>query len=179
MQPVPDTEFRIERVPASTPEHTEISRIWLHGQRTDVSIEGTYLEACLRVGNRYLIFMTTDCLYESPVFIHLLDHTLQPLDGIWMGWIGCYAHFRNLTLEASDTVRFDFYDDTPWHLQIRAQPEWRLPGTDPIGSRRIRHGRCYRYLVLQHQSSHGGIPNTRARYRKLRRYWRNMRNPTY
>jgi len=55
------------------------------------------------------------------------------------------------------------------------QPEWRLPGTDPIGSRRIRHGRYYRYLVIQHQPSRGLIPNTRARYHKLRQYWHKMR----
>ncbi len=176
MQPVTDTEFRIERVPESAPEQTETSRIWLHGQRTDIIIDGAWLEACLRVGNRYLAFLTHDCPFEESLSIHLLDQTLKPLDGIGMGLMYTTGHFRNLTPETPDRLHFDFYDDNPWYLQIREQPEWRLPGTDPIGSRRIQHGRCHRYLDIQHQSSRGLIPNTRARYHKLRQYWHKIRN---
>lgn len=97
------------------------------GRTSKEPLEGTVLEACVQYGNQYLLFLTDDIPFEDSLRIHLLDKNLNRIDTVTLGAPYTTGHFRNLTLEDSGGITFEFFGDCVWEVSVSPQKRLRLP----------------------------------------------------
>lgn len=84
-------------------------------------------EAAVSCDGHVLLFLSDDIPSEDALRIHLLDAQLRLLDSAWLGWIYATGTFRLLELVQPRTVRFRFFGDTDWSLQVLETAALRVP----------------------------------------------------
>lgn len=110
------------------------SRILIKGEATDKVVTGAILEAAIRWGDYYLLFMTDDIPYEEMLSIHLLDRTLNLLDSVTIGTMYSTGSLSSLELVEPNVVGFRFIGNTDWRIELLAKPVFGLPFlSDPKG----------------------------------------------
>lgn len=89
--------------------------------------------------------MTDDILFEEMLSVHLLDGTLNLLDSVTIGAMYSTGIFSSLELIEPNIVRFRFFDDTDWRIELLTKPVFGLPFlSDPRGvSRKLGFTRYF------------------------------------
>ena len=114
-------EFKVQ--PASSDQ----SRILLGDTQTGKSIDGCYLELCVKAENKYLVFMTDDTPNEDMLHIHLLNESLDVIDSATIGSMYSTGSFRDYHIQEPNTLIFHFIGGTQWKVKILERKEFLLP----------------------------------------------------
>lgn len=113
------------------------SEIVIHGTSTGRLIAGAVLEAAVRWGEYTLAFVTDDIPNEETLRIYLFDSALNLIDSATLGSIYSTGNFGKLELLQPDRLRFWFFGDTTWVLELLKRDEFALPlVADPKGVKR-------------------------------------------
>jgi hypothetical protein len=115
------------------------SEIWFSGRPTGKRVPGAVLEAAVRVGGDYLLFMTDDVPFEEFLRIILVDENLNVKDSARIGSMYSTGAFSDLEMLEPHSVRFQFIGGTPWTVRVLDRPQFRVPlfGDAPGVSRPI------------------------------------------
>jgi len=68
-----------------TKSNSEMSQIFLIGEKTNSVIYGRVLELCVKTDDQFLVFLTDDIPNEDRLHIHLLNHKLEVIDAASIG----------------------------------------------------------------------------------------------
>ena len=121
------------------------SELMVNRQPTGKIIDGAMLEAAVRWHEFLLVFVTDNITYEEALRIYLFDDNFNVVDSGQLGWIYTTGVFSLLALEPPNIVRFLFFGDTTWTLELFDQEVFAIPFfTDPRGvSRPFRFHRRF------------------------------------
>ena len=129
--------LRTERRDGGKPDEIPVSELILRGNASAVTISGAVLEAAVEWEGCFVVFMTDDVPYEEGLSIHLLAPDLALLDSAEIAAMYSTGVFRDLELIEPKHLRFRFFADERWELELLAEPEFRWPFfSDPTGARR-------------------------------------------
>lgn len=117
----------VAQASGSGPDETPRSQLTIEGRVAPQVLPGVVLEDAFRCGGRTLVFMTDDVAHEEALHIHLLDAELGLLDSAHLSWPYATGTFVFVGLAAPSTVRFRFFGDTEWTVNVLGAPESRLP----------------------------------------------------
>lgn len=110
------------------------SEVWFSNQPTGKRAPGALLEAALRVGDDYLLFMTDDVPFEDFLSVVLLDDEFNVKDSARIGGVYSTGTFSSLELQEPHSVRFRFIGDRTWTVRVLDRPQLSVPFlTDPAG----------------------------------------------
>lgn len=99
-------------------------------------VPGAVLEGQFESPAGDLLFLTHDIPFEEQLEILLLGADGRQCDRVSL--YGAYAtgSYRSGAVVDDRTLRFHFFGDAPWQVQILPQPRLRLPFSDPPGVHR-------------------------------------------
>ncbi len=103
------------------------SCIFLSGTQTHKNIEGAYLELCVKIDERFIVFMTDDIPSEDMLHIHLLDKNLNVIDSATIGGMYSTGSFENYNLQEPNKITFNFIGGNEWVVELLKNKEFRLP----------------------------------------------------
>lgn len=120
------------------------SEILVGGAPTGAMVDGAWLEAAVRAGERTLLFVSDDVPYEEGLHVTLHDAAWTLLDRADFAWPYASGVFSDLELLDDRQLRFRCAGDGPVLLRLLALPVRRLwPGAGVRGWRRrfgaVRH----------------------------------------
>jgi hypothetical protein len=121
MKILEDQEFSIR------PTSSDNSYILLAGKQTQQVIEGAYLELCLKVDDKYLVFMTDDIPDEDMLHIHLLSADLSVIDSATIGVMYSTGSFKNYEVKGPRQIAFNFIGGNKWRLEVLEGKVFSLP----------------------------------------------------
>ncbi|HEX8405124.1 MAG TPA: hypothetical protein VF670_10935 [Duganella sp.] len=106
----------------------------LYGEPTGRIIEGAVLEAAVCWKGLFLIFLTDDIPHEDTLRIYLLGPRLDMVDAARLGAMYATGAFERLEVIAPNLVRFEFFGDTTWTLELLDDQAFAVPMvSDPKG----------------------------------------------
>ena len=142
---VPTSEFALRLIGSPFSEDMPRSALILNGQPTGQVIDGAVLEAAIRWRDLLLAFVTDNILHEEALHIYLFDAQLNIVDSARLGWMYATGVFSLLNLCPPNTVRFRFFGDTDWTLELFDGDVFAIPFfQDPRGvSRPFRFHRRF------------------------------------
>jgi hypothetical protein len=109
------------------PTSSQQSCIFLGNTNTGKSIDGSYLERCIKTGCKYLVFMTDDTPHEDMLHIHLLDENLDIIDSATIGSMYSTGFFRDYNIQEPNTLAFYFIGETQWKVEILDKKAFLFP----------------------------------------------------
>lgn len=110
------------------------SELILYGETTGKIVEGAVLEAAICWRGHFLIFLTDDIINEDTLRIYLLDPKLDMVDAARLGAMYSTGAFSNLQLVEPNILRFEFFGDTTWTLELLDDQSFSMPMvSDPKG----------------------------------------------
>ncbi|MHA4870443.1 hypothetical protein ACXZ1M_22385 [Duganella sp. PWIR1] len=131
---VQTSEFALRRVATPHSDDMPKSEMVLHGLPTGKIIDGAVLEAAFRWHDFLLVFVTDDIMHEETLRVYLFDDCLNIVDSAQLGWMYATGVFSLLELRPPNTVRFLFFGDTDWTLELFDDEVFAIPFfTDPRG----------------------------------------------
>lgn len=137
MNVIQPSEFALRRVGSRASEGMPNSELVLNQQPTGQIIDGAVLEAAIRWHDLVLAFVTDDIMHEEALHIYLFDAQLNVVDSARLGWMYATGAFSLLGLCPPNTVRFLFFGDTDWTLELFSDDVFAVPFfQDPRGVRR-------------------------------------------
>ena len=152
IKPCVDREVLFEQFMRGEPQSQEQeddirSEILINGEPTAKIIEGLVLEAAVQWQDKTLLLVTYDCCYEECLGILLLNKEFDVEDEAWIGMWYSTGTFRNLQLIEPDRLRFNFFANELWEIQLLSKREIRIPFfLEPTGVSR-RFGFSRRFIV--------------------------------
>ena len=117
-----EREFDIQTMPNS-----EMSQIFLNGEKTNSVIYGRVLELCVKKDDQFLVFLTDDIPNEDRLHIHLLNHKLEVVDAASIGSIYSTGSFKGPVIESQNRITFNFIGGNKWTLTLLQSKKFRLP----------------------------------------------------
>ena len=134
---LPSSQFSLKLVRPLTDQTMPQSEIVVQGESTAKLIDGAVLEAAIEWYDYCLAFITDDIPNEDTLRIYLFDSSLDVVDSATLGAMYSTGSFGHLELLPPNVVRFEFFGDTTWELELLAHHEIALPLlADPKGVRR-------------------------------------------
>ena len=112
---------------STRPSTSDNSYILLDGKQTQKDIYGAYLELCLKVGDRYLVFMTDDIPGEDMLHIHLLGSDLNIIDSATIGGMYSTGSFKNHNVKGPSQITFNFIGGNEWRVDVLEGKVFSLP----------------------------------------------------
>ena len=112
---------------STKPTSSEKSCMFLDGIQTHKNIAGICLELCIRIDQKYLVFMTDDIPSEDMLHIHLLDDDLNIIDSATIGGVYSTGSFWNYNLQEPDQITFYFIGGNKWRVEILERKVFCLP----------------------------------------------------
>lgn len=110
------------------------SEVMLNGHPSGAIIDGAVLEMAMRWREMLLVIVTDNIMHEETLRIYLFDDKLNIIDSAKLGWIYATGVFSLLELCPPNTVRFRFFGDTDWTLELFDEDIFSLPFfSDPRG----------------------------------------------
>ena len=110
------------------------SELILYGETTGKIVEGAVLEAAICWRGHFLIFLTDDIINEDTLRIYLLDPKLDIVDAARLGAMYSTGAFSALQLVEPNIIRFEFFGDTTWTLELLDDQSFSVPMvSDPKG----------------------------------------------
>ena len=137
-----------------------LSHIILNGEKKNNTIEGSFLEFCLKHNGQYLVFMTDDIPSEDTLHIHLLDEKLTLIDSANIGSMYATGSFKNPVIENQNKITFNFIGNTRWAVELLAKKEMRLPFISSL------KGISRKYPFSQYFKVYGNPESERTQIRK-------------
>lgn len=107
-------------------EQLRRSEIVCHGIPTGTLVAGIVLEAALRCDVGFLLFLSDDILHEDSLRIYLIDEHYALTDSATLGAMYATGAFSDLQIISPSTLRFRFFGDTTWTLEVFPHRRWRL-----------------------------------------------------
>jgi len=97
----------------------------LDGQSTGRLVPGARVEAQFSYGDRWLVLLGNDCMFDGYLCMLLLGPTLRVIDQreLGVGW-GNAGFVMRLRVVAPSTVEFSFFGDDCWRLTILPAPRF-------------------------------------------------------
>jgi len=141
------TEFTLKPCIDTDAERSETSEILVKGEPTGTIIEGCCLNAAVAWQDKILFFIDFDCPFEEELAILLLDKQLKVLDKAFIYAIYTPGIFENLELSEPDTVRFSFFGNDLWEVQLLDKPRIRIPFISEPGVVHRPFGFSRRFIV--------------------------------
>lgn len=122
------------------------SEFFIQGQPTGKLVDGAILEAAVSWGDYCLAFVTDDIPNEETLRIYLFDSHLNLIDSATLGAMYSTGSFGHLELSPPSMIRFDFFGDTTWTLELLSRDMIAFPFiADPKGvSRPLAFHRRFR-----------------------------------
>jgi hypothetical protein len=106
----------------------------LYGEPTGKIVEGAVLEAAVCWKGLLLVFLTDDIPQEDTLRIYLLGPRLDMLDAAQLGAMYSTGAFSALELLEPNLVRFAFFGDTTWTLELLEEQAFAVSMvSDPKG----------------------------------------------
>jgi len=159
------SEFALRLIGSPPSEDLPQSEVIINRQPTGHIIDGAVLEAAIRWHDLVLAFVTDDIMYEETLHIYLFDAKLNVVDSARLGWMYATGVFSLLELCPPDTVRFLFFGDTDWTLELFSDEVFAIPFfKDPRGvSRPFRFHRRFQITgapkpEIPHRDMHEATP---------------------
>lgn len=112
---------------ADGPDGEPRSRLLLHGKTTDLDLPGAILEASVRFGDDFLLFLTDDVPFEEGLHICLIDPSGRLLDHVDLLAIYATGTLEELRRVAEDRMNFRFFDGPPMQVRVLPKPRLMLP----------------------------------------------------
>lgn len=139
------SEFALRPLALPHSEDSPKSELMLNGRPTGKIIDGAVLEAAIRWHDFLLVFVTDDITHEETLRVYLFDGCWNIVDSAQLGWMYATGVFSLLELHPPSTVRFLFFGDTDWTLELFDNEVFTIPFfTDPRGvSRPLRFHRRF------------------------------------
>jgi hypothetical protein len=139
------SEFALRLIGSPPSEDMPQSELIINRQPTGHIIDGEVLEAAIRWHDLVLAFVTDDIMHEEALHIYLFDAELNVVDSARLGWMYATGVFSLLELSPPNTVRFLFFGDTDWTLELFSEEVFAVPFfKDPRGvSRPFRFHRRF------------------------------------
>lgn len=133
------------------------SELAVQGRRAPQPLAGAVLEAAFDAdGRRYLVFTSDDIPYEDSLHVHLLDEQLQLLDSASLSAMYSTGAFQLIGAEPPNAVRFRFFGDTDWTVELLDSAAMRWPViSEPRGVHR-------KFGFVRHFKIHGNPQPERA-----------------
>lgn len=131
------SQFSLKLARPFTDQNMPQSEIFVNGESTGKLIAGAILEAAVEWRDYYLVFITDDIPNEESLRIYLFDSSLNLVDSATLGAMYSTGSFGQLKLLQPNVLRFEFFGDTTWEVELLDRQELALPlVTDPKGVRR-------------------------------------------
>ena len=127
MKLVHTSEFALRLIGSPLSEDTPHCEVMLNRQPTGKVIDGAMLEAAIRWHDLLLVFVTDNLMHEEILRIYLLDASLNILDSAQLGWMYATGVFSLQALCPPNTVRFRFFGDTDWTLELFNEEVFAIP----------------------------------------------------
>jgi hypothetical protein len=128
---IDDLSIRPQPQPADQLPRSELI---LYGETTGKIVEGAVLEAAICWRGHFLIFLTDDIINEDTLRIYLLDPKLDMVDAARLGGMYSTGAFSALQLVEPNLIRFEFFGDTTWTLELLEDQSFSVPMvSDPKG----------------------------------------------
>lgn len=129
MGQLPASAVTLRRLAVAEPDEAPRCELMLPGLGAATPpLAGAVLEAAFRTAaGGWLLFLTDDVPHEEALHIHLLEAGGALLDSATLSWPYATGSFELLALEAPHSVRFRFFGDTDWTVQVLPAPALRLP----------------------------------------------------
>jgi len=142
---VQTSEFALRPIGPPSSEEMPQSELMLNRQPTGLIVDGAVLEAAIRWHDLLLAFVTDNIMHEETLRIYLFDAELNIVDSARLGWMYATGVFSLLELCPPNTVRFLFFGDTDWTLELFNEEVFCIPFfKDPRGvSRPFRFHRRF------------------------------------
>jgi hypothetical protein len=142
---VQTSEFALRPIDSPFSEEMPQSELILNRQPTGQVVAGAVLEAAIQWHDLLLAFVTDNIMHEETLRIYLFDAKLNIVDSAQLGWMYATGVFSLLALCPPNTVRFLFFGDTDWTLELFNEKVFVLPFfKDPRGiSRPFRFHRRF------------------------------------
>jgi hypothetical protein len=122
---------------AVAPEGDNVARrseVLLNGAPTGKFVPGAVFEAAVATPEWFLLFTTHDVPYEDALTISLLGPTLEPLENVELSHPYSTGSFTLLELLEPSSVKFRFFGDTDWIVEVLPRPQFQIPFlSDPPG----------------------------------------------
>ena len=110
------------------------SELILYGETTGKIVEGAVLEAAVCWKGHFLIILSDDIIHEDTLRIYLLDPKLDIVDAARLGAMYSTGAFSALQLVEPNIIRFEFFGDTTWTLELLDDQSFSVPMvSDPKG----------------------------------------------
>jgi hypothetical protein len=121
------SELELRLIGSPFSEGMPQSELIMNGTPTGIIIEGAVLEVAIRWHKLMLLFVTDNITHEETLRIYLFDSRLKIVDSAQLGWIYATGVFTLLELCPPDTVRFRFFGDTDWTLELFDEETFAIP----------------------------------------------------
>jgi hypothetical protein len=149
MQLMCETELTTQLIHAADDQRLPLSTLVHNGRPTGIEIEGAILEACVRVLDCYLVFMTDDIPSEDTLRIYRFDAHLRTRECVTIGAAYSTGAFVMRQLIEPDQLTFNFLGGGLWRLRVLDKPQLHVPFfSDPRGVSRSLG--THTYLKLEH-----------------------------
>jgi hypothetical protein len=131
------SEFAIRRLdPPFGEDDMPQSEVVSNGYSTGKVIDGAVLEIAVSWRDVVLAFVTDNFMHEETLRIYLFDSNFEVIDCAWLGSMYATGVFSLLELQPPTTVRFLFFGDTDWTLELLEEENFALPFVEPRGVHR-------------------------------------------
>ncbi|HWW73566.1 MAG TPA: hypothetical protein VN089_26790, partial [Duganella sp.] len=134
MRRLPTSEFSL-RLLASPRSEDDMpqSEVVSNGSPTGKVIDGAVLELAVSWRDLALAFVTDNFMHEETLRIYLFDDNFEVIDCAWLGSMYATGVFSLIELQPPNTVRFLFFGDTDWTLELLEEENFALPFVEPRG----------------------------------------------
>jgi hypothetical protein len=124
------SKFTLQPLPSEKDDEDEThSALLSDGEPTDVTLDGTSLDAQFEHNQNFILFVTYDSPYSEFLHIYLLDKKFVILDQLQMSkdWATPFQFVGELEIIDPNQLRFSFFGNDLWLLTILEKPEFMLP----------------------------------------------------
>jgi len=127
MRLLPPEELDVAVKDNLTDDETPSVEIIIRDKLTGRRVSGAVLEAAVKTGDHFILFLTDDIPYEDMLNIHLLDDQFSVLDSVTIGAMYSTGAFSDMELTGPAELQFRFIGGTDWRLRLLPGPAFALP----------------------------------------------------
>lgn len=90
------------------------------------SVDGAVLEAVYHLGDGYLVVSSDGDAFEECLHLTLCAPAVAPREVIHIGGAYNTGRFRAIEAGPGPRLRFSFFSDEAWRVEVLPQPRWRF-----------------------------------------------------
>lgn len=137
MKRLPTSEFSLRLLPSPLGEDDmPQSEVVSSGRASGKMINGAVAELAVSCSGYVLAFVTDNFMHEETLRIYLFDANFEVIDCAWLGSIYATGVFSLIDLQPPTTIRFRFFGDTDWTLNLLEEENFTLPFVETRGVHR-------------------------------------------